>query len=870
MKNYAEIVGDAVAAHGPLRAYERLLAENDALIASASLDNGRRIVSERTALHTSLVAHWAQAQHEAASYSGGFAVVALGGTGRGEMTPFSDTDFAFLFDEALEGNELLLELQRQIIQTDSFAAQYGFTCAAFPFSLVEVPRLEGKQLNSFLDMRPVYDPHGLSEAFRARISDTYDPFEHFLHVRRFWQQDWEAASFRSEELDRFDIKNDGLRVFLAGIWTLAGRAFCHSQEIYDSLDDPRDLEAYEFLLRIRAFIHSRRSSPVGPAVLGNHPEDVLGYDDFIALGELAGPNADEATRFRWGNEIRARLLAARRRIAIFTRGVIRQELQRGRIANKSGTLVFGLGGLSALPQGYSPTAFEKSEAAIALLQFSQRYGVPVDPKGLMDTFRNAGDWLEVTPRLASLFYESSGSLADSFKFLSQLSGAEDRLFPGYSAFEVSIDRRVRTEKKSLRGKLQRPKFRALDRYLRLGRELQDETASASEALPSELEVARVAALLDADSVAAIKLALKTKRLPLTEEDRAAQADETRDLYQRYASGFSGIPLEDYFTPFVEKAGFPEDCIELTIFLIANRRAFKTFAGDGISDQETVDALVQRCGSEDRLRALYVFTRADRVDWEAEADLPDLWFSINELYEKALQRYEPSVDPDSRLKSAGFSLDERIVLGDFGRDFFGGRYAKRVDKFGSHLLRLAEDSEYDEPKISLFRDGASMILGLATRDFRGLAATVSGEFRANGIEILQAHFFSSSRFGLALNFFHFELAGAPLSRHFGKRVYDAVVNRSHLECGDEEMVGSLDGNTTFKEWRDNQFCLSFEGSHSDGSLLYSLCLKMYLHLKADIFALKAHSTQTRSFVSIYHSLPEEVSPETARRHVNEYF
>ena len=36
----------------------------------------------------------------------------VAGTGRAEMAPCSDNDFAFLFEDALEGNSFLLELQK--------------------------------------------------------------------------------------------------------------------------------------------------------------------------------------------------------------------------------------------------------------------------------------------------------------------------------------------------------------------------------------------------------------------------------------------------------------------------------------------------------------------------------------------------------------------------------------------------------------------------------------------------------------------------------------------------------------------------------------------------------------------------------------
>src|SRR5690349_4734012 len=202
-------VRDELAGAGPLAVFRRLIADNDALIRSSQLNDGRMIASARSAIYTGLVRNWAAEQQRASGYDKPFAVVALGGTGRAEMSPFSDNDFAFLFDEPVEGNSFLLDLQRQTLHSNEFEDRNGFACNALPFSLDDVPNLSGKSLNAFLDMRAVHDPQGLSDQFRDRIRASFDPFEHFLHVRGFWKGQWERATRESERLDRFDIKNEG-------------------------------------------------------------------------------------------------------------------------------------------------------------------------------------------------------------------------------------------------------------------------------------------------------------------------------------------------------------------------------------------------------------------------------------------------------------------------------------------------------------------------------------------------------------------------------------------------------------------------------------------------------------------------------------
>ncbi len=845
---------------GPLVAFQRLIAENDALIRSAELGNGRAIAVARTAIYTGLVGEWAAEQRRVQSYDKPFAVVALGGTGRAEMSPCSDNDFAFLFDDAVEGNSFLYELQRQVLHSDEFERQNGFACQALPFNLDDVAELSGKQLNSFLDMRAVYDPTGLTEVFRERIRATFDPFEHFLHVRGFWKDQWEKAASESERLDRFDIKNDGLRVFLAGIWTIAGRRFVHSHEACQSLDDPRDLQAYEFLMRIRAYAHLRRRGPRQPSAGGNHPEDVLGFDDFLSFGELLGPEAGERTRLEFANDVRARVLSARRRVALFAKGVIARELKDGRAVSPGSPIVYGVGGLYHTTSRQCQTPEEKSRAALSLLLASQHYGVPIDPSELQTTFRHAGDWLARVPELSALFYEPRGSLADSFAFLSQLDGVEDRLFPGYAEFEGSLDQRVLTERKFPRSALERQKLQALDRYVREG---QARLATAVSAPPladaAQGGLAAVeAAALDADHLAAVKLALKTKRLPLTGDDVAARSDQARPLPERYSSGFSEIPLAEYYAPFASQCDFSAETLRLVEFLVANRRAFKARSETGLNDAGQIDEFARLCQDEPRLRSLFVFTCADRAEWESELTDPVRWFNTRELYVKTLRRFRPAADPTHVLATAGYSPDQLNILRDFGEDFFGGIYRPYAIRFGAHLVRLAEQPDQCGPKAAILRDGTSTILGIAAEDYRGLAATISGALWHQKIDLRQAHLFSATHHRLALDFFHFAPRERPMTLDLTRLVEDAIRQRRFIADADEAGLPRIAGNVSIQEWRNGLHCLRFETAEDASGLVYVLTYKMFRHLRADIFGLRAHAAGGRAYVSVYHRLPPELT------------
>lgn len=839
-----------------LAEFRRRIRENDELIRSPRLDHGRQIVTERTAIYTDLVARWAEREHRRFGYDRPFAVVALGGTGRAELTPCSDLDFAFLFDDAIEGNPFVAELQRQVLHSGEFREGSGFGFAPLPFNLDDVANMDGKQLNSFLDLRAVHDPTGLGVRFRERIRETFDPFEHFLHVQGFWQRQWEKAASEVERLDRFDIKNEGLRVFLAGIWTRAGREFVHSHEIYQSLEDPRDLGAYDFLLRIRAFIHSQRPVPRRDAGNGNHAEDVLTFADFNSLGDLLGAGADEAARFEFAGVVRARLLSARRRVAQFTHGVIGHERRHGRERRTGSPLVYGEGGLRHTGWQRCTTPVEKSQAALELLLASQRYGVAIDRAEMEGTFRNAGDWLVPVPELGALFYERRGSLADSFEFLSRIDGAEDRLFPGYARFEASMDERVLLERKSLRSVLEREKMRALETLVRDGQQtLAGPAPDATASDPTHPMFAAVeAALLDSDHLAAVKLALKTKRLPLTPEDCRLRADATRPLHERFSTGFSGIALEEYHSRCLAGCEFTPETLAVARFLVAHRRAFKEQASAGLNDGQRVAEFRALCGDEGRLRALFVFTCADRAVWEAEAEDPARWRNIRELYLKTRRQFHPGQPVTSPLGAAGFTREEVEILSDFGEDFFSGSYGRHATRLGGHLLRMVTDLG-TRPKVMLLREGASAILGVATRDYRGLAACISGALWRLGIPVRQAHLFSAAAQGLALDFFHLARMERQITPEQIRAIEDAIEQRRYIGPGDETGLPRGAQRVILTELRPGLHCLQAETSGDVGALIYLLAFAVFRYLGGNVFGLTAHSARTGpARVTVYHTLP----------------
>jgi hypothetical protein len=53
-------------------------------------------------------------------------------------------------------------------------------------------------------------------------------------------------------------------------------------------------------------------------------------------------------------------------------------------------------------------------------------------------------------------------------------------------------------------------------------------------------------------------------------------------------------------------------------------------------------------------------------------------------------------------------------------------------------------------------------------------------------------------------------------------------------------------------------------------IYALTYKVYRHLRASIFGLTAHATRGKTYVSIYHTLPPDLSPLEAQALLARHF
>lgn len=600
------------------------------------------------------------------------------------------------------------------------------------------------------------------------------------------------------------------------------------------------------------------------------------FADFDSFGEWAGPRATDRERLGFADDVRSRLLDARRRIAAFARGVIEGELRPGRPIRSGDPVRLGAGGLFLADSTNDISDADRSQAALRLVLMAQRYHLPIDPSELLSTFEHAGDWLQPTPVLGELFQSTSGNLAAAFDFLSQIPGAEDRLFPGYGKFESSIDERVRTEKSQLRSALEREKMRKLDALRKAGQPLLDAGHDPGHLtdVAYQIQVEVEAAQLTLPQLAGVRLALKTKRLPVTSDDLAARNDESRPLSERFSSGFSGIPIAEYYGRYAS-AGFSAVSLELARFLVENRRAFREIAGTGINDEKAVARLRKICGDDlQKMRALYVFTLVDRHAWESPKTYPERFFNILETYAKARMPEHRRFDPIRVFYEAGCTDPEwQAMLLDFGRDLFSGIYRHHLLRFVPFLIRLANPVAGDQakPKALMVNTPPFQFLGVAAPNRRGIAASISGALWKNGIALRQAHLFSATNRQLALDFFHLgpprivdgNLAG-PSQAEICRLVERAILGNENISEEDEAALPKVARRADITEWHPGLFHIQADAEQDVGALIYLLCLKAGRQLNADVHGLSAQSGRNGARASVFVNLPKTMGIEAARR------
>jgi tRNA threonylcarbamoyladenosine modification (KEOPS) complex Pcc1 subunit len=194
--------------------------------------------------------------------------------------------------------------------------------------------------------------------------------------------------------------------------------------------------------------------------------------------------------------------------------------------------------------------------------------------------------------------------------------------------------------------------------------------------------------------------------------------------------------------------------------------------------------------------------------------------------------------------------------------------RHTNQFASHLLRLADNKE-TAPKVDLIRDGDAILLGVAAKDFRGLAACIAGALYQLGVNLSQAHLFSATRCRLAFDFFHL-VENQDLPPDLTARVREAVQQKLYIAEADAASLPPLRGEFELKGTEKGGYCLRHTTTSNASGLLYALTWKVYHHLGASIHGLSAQTSRGTTFVTVHLTLPYERSLEDAREIVRQHF
>lgn len=164
--------------------------------------------------------------------------------------------------------------------------------------------------------------------------------------------------------------------------------------------------------------------------------------------------------------------------------------------------------------------------------------------------------------------------------------------------------------------------------------------------------------------------------------------------------------------------------------------------------------------------------------------------------------------------------------------------------------------------------------MAARDDRGIAASISGTLWKHGIGLSQAHLFSATNRGLALDFFHLapptsDNGGASSHGDLPALVEEAIEKRLHRSDEDEAALPDVARRVTLTEWRHGLYRLRAESGGEVGALIYLLCCKASRRLRADIHGVTSQSDRDGARASVFLRLPGSLALEDAREVVSDW-
>jgi len=736
---------------------------------------GAEVAARRSAIVDKIVTQ--ACNIDAAAAPGGaepvWAVVALGGYGRGELAPFSDVDLLFLHGGASPALNVIVERVLRVLWDVGLTIGHSFRS---PRECIAEARADLQSRTALGEARLI---SGNGALFQRLMQ--------LLEALRQEQRSTDAflESLGSETAERHlkhgntvcvvepHIKEGlgGLRDLHTVLWIAAARFGSRG------LSGLRDLgriserqhalarRAYDFLTRVRNEAHFACGRKADLLTHDLHPgiAQALGYRPLSGLlaSELLMRDyyrrASELRRFCEGFQAEQR--PPERRFGPFR---IRRRSQRG-LEVREGHLR-----LRSAPRAGIGTLLDAFETA-------QELGAPLDEE-MKQTIRERSE----------IFDRRFRGSREAGRFLLRLLGRRGRVGPAVRALhDTGVLGRLIPEFARITFLIQHDQFH---RYT-----IDEHTLKAIEAL---------------DAVAAgCEPGLERLGRALDETEDAAPLYLGMLLHD-IGKGLGGGHVEKggrRARRVLERLRVEPEIAETAVFLVlAHLEMSQVSQQRDLSEPSLIDAFAERVGSLGRLNLLLLLTYADH-----RAVGPGIWNEwkatlLFELYDRVRERLVVGQDGAEHRARASAEAAARLTAefphhqDEIERHFANlpERYLRTTDaeRMTDHF-RLVRRRDGPEPARLLWRENAGhwAELTIVADDRPGLFATLAGTLTANGIDILSVDLFTLAD-GTALDTFHVaEIAPVHRApRPERQKKLDAALRAA--------VAGELDVERSLAAWR----------------------------------------------------------------------
>lgn len=801
----------ALKRQNPRETYKQFIGINDLAFLSASLDNGRDAVNERTLIHEVILENWFQSLIKEANYQNPTALLTHGGSGRREITPCSDIDTAILVEDNTISKKLAEIIEEEMTarrESSLFVEKTGFGIHSAFYTLEDVSnhkKFDAKQVNSLCDYNILFDQGDLAPKFLQGVLKHRRLFSHLDHLVREWKSMTSNTKLGIDNLDSFNIKEDmgGLRHFQIGLRMPHTGSAEPLRELYPSLQsqNPDIIGHYDFLLKIRGWLHLRRmnefkqnNNAVNTYELSERElieVDTLSYPDYIALGE------------EFGSESQRRLLEARRAIANFADLEVTKTLKKG--FSHDGITYGSQGVFVSMKREEFDTLKEeeKGDKLFGLLEVAQTQSLPVDLVEFIDMFGDSHTWIKPSKGFARLFY-SGGQFPRSLELLNRI-GVYNLLLPGASELEAAVPKGGHKGQFLTSTAFGRQKV--ADHY---------EKASAGKplSLPDKrFDFSKTLNQLSLEDSVAVLLAYQTARIPQILEK----------------------PTHQYYSDLNEKLekGFTERTLETARFLVENRDLLSQAVDHNLNNNENVERVARIIGSEEHLYALRVYMEID-----LSRKNPNLPF-IDELYQKVLDKINPELKKNasgSRIIRTNYSDEQLSIVDALGEDVIDGVYENLALNW---IPRLTKVKRTSIPEIALSRTHDGEELHIGCKDSPGLLRLIAGKCYQSNLDIAQVHAYTLAEPNIVFDILHL----SDLPRDFPRQEWikslcDAIKEHQEIDINPKNILRGTEFVWSLEDCHDYGLMrLTFETKEHKKGYLFALASALY-SLDSNIYAAKS--------------------------------